>query len=110
MLMKILLDECLPKRLKRALSGYDVQTVPEAGWAGKKNGVLLKLMVNEFDVFITVDQNMEYQQALEDLPIAFIVLVAHNNKLETLQPLMAQVLLLLDTIKPGQVIDVHETQ
>src|SRR6266496_276311 len=101
--MKILLDECLPKRLKRELIGYDVQTVPEAGWAGKKNGVLLELMISEFDVFITVDQNMQYQQPLEDLPIAFIVLVAHNNKLETLQPLMTQVLSLLDTIKLGQV-------
>ena len=108
--MKILLDECLPKRLKRELIGHEVQTVPEAGWAGKKNGVLLKLMISDFDVFITVDQNMEYQQALETLPIAFIVLVAHNNKLETLQPLMAQILLLLDTIKPGQVIDIHESQ
>lgn len=106
--MKILLDECLPKRLKRELVGHEVQTVPEAGWAGEKNGVLLKLMVNAFDVFITVDQNMQYQQPLADVPIAFVVLVAHNNKVETLQPLMRQVLMLLDTIKSGQIIEVHE--
>lgn len=107
--MKILLDECLPKRLKRELIGHDVKTVPEAGWAGKKNGVLLQLMVNEFDVFITVDQNMQYQQPLEDMPIAFVVLVAHNNKLEILQPLMIQVLSVLEMLKPGQVVEVHET-
>ncbi|MBA3871096.1 MAG: DUF5615 family PIN-like protein [Anaerolineae bacterium] len=106
--MKILLDECLPKRLKGELTGHDVQTVPEAGWAGKKNGVLLKLMVEVFDVFITVDQNMQYQQPLEDLPIAFVVLVARNNKLETLQPMMAQVLWLLNTIKSGQLVEVRE--
>src|SRR5882724_8947714 len=105
--MRVLLDECLPKRLKRELTDHEVKTVPEAGWAGKKNGVLLKLMVEEFEVFITVDQNMQYQQPLEDLPIAFIILVAHNNKLETLKPLMQQVLLLLDTVSPGQVVDVH---
>ena len=107
--MKILLDECLPKRLKRELVGHEVQTVPEAGWTGKKNGVLLKLMVEKFDVFITVDQNMQYQQSLEDIPIAFVVLVAHNNKLETLQPLIAKVLSVVSTIQPGQVVDIHET-
>jgi predicted nuclease of predicted toxin-antitoxin system len=107
--MKILLDECLPKRLKRELVNHEVKTVPEAGWAGKKNGILLQLMIGEFDVFITVDQNMQYQQPLEDIPIAFIVLVAHNNKFETLQPLMSQVLSALNTIKSGEIIEVRET-
>ncbi len=107
--MKILLDECLPKRLKRELVSHEVKTVPEAGWAGKKNGVLLKLMIDEFDVFVTVDQNMQYQQMLEDIPMAFIVLIAHNNKFETLQPLMVEVLSVLDMIKTGQIIEVRET-
>ncbi len=107
--MKILLDECLPKRLKRELASHEVKTVPEAGWAGKKNGVLLKLMIDEFDVFVTVDQNMQYQQMLEDIPMAFIVLIAHNNTFETLQPMMVEVLSVLDTIKTGQIIEVRET-
>ena len=106
--MRILLDECLPKRLKRELVGHDVRTVPEAGWAGKKDGVLLKLMIGQFDVFITVDQNMQYQQPLVDIPLAFVVLVAYNNKFETLQPLMSKVLSVLSTIEIGQIVEVRE--
>jgi len=55
--MKILIDECLPKKLKRELPNHDVATVREKGWQGKKNGVLLRLMSGAFDVFITVDKN-----------------------------------------------------
>ena len=63
--MKILIDECLPRKLKYTLSDHDAITVPEAGWAGKKNGELLRLMSEEnFEVFITVDSNMQYQQQL----------------------------------------------
>lgn len=58
--MKVLLDECLPKKLKREVNGDVVKTVPEMGWAGKKNGVLLRLAEQEFDVLLTNDQNLEY--------------------------------------------------
>lgn len=61
--MGILLDECVPKPLKRQLSNYQVRTVVEMGWAGKKNGELLKLMQNEnFSVLLTANQNLRYQQ------------------------------------------------
>lgn len=63
--MRVLLDECLPHRLKQAIVGYDVATVSDAGWAGKSNGELLRLAVEEFDVFVTVDQNLPAQQNLE---------------------------------------------
>lgn len=53
--MKVLLDECLPKKLKRELEGHTIITVPEQGWAGIKNGELLRLAEAEFDVFITID-------------------------------------------------------
>jgi len=56
--MRVLLDECLPRRLKREIVGYEVVTVPEAGWAGKSNGELLALAAERFDVFVTVDQNL----------------------------------------------------
>ncbi len=55
--MRVLLDECLPKRLKNLLVGHEIQTVPEAGWAGKKHGGLIRLAAGNFDVFITIDKN-----------------------------------------------------
>lgn len=102
--MKILIDECLPRKLKWELSAHDVQTVPEAGWSGKKNGELLRLMAGVFDVFITLDSNMCYQQALQDVPVRFVVLSAINNKRETLVLLMPEVRLALETIQPGEII------
>jgi predicted nuclease of predicted toxin-antitoxin system len=104
--MRILIDECLPKRLKRELPEHEVFTVQEMGWSSKTNGELLSLMMGNFDVFLTNDQNLEYQQNLSEVPLAFIVLVAINNKLETLKPLMPQVLKVLPTIKAGTVISI----
>lgn len=106
--MKILIDECLPRRLKQELTSHQVRTVPEAGWAGKKNGTLLQLMAGMYDVFITIDNNLENQQQLADQPVAFIVLNAVNNKFATLQPLMPKVRETLETIQPGQIIRVSE--
>jgi predicted nuclease of predicted toxin-antitoxin system len=106
--MKILIDECLPKKLKQQLSEHEVSTVPENGWAGKKNGELLQLMNGEFDVFITVDSNMSYQQQLSDKDVAFIVLRAKTNRLEDLLPLMEKVKTKLETIQSGEVVKVGE--
>jgi hypothetical protein len=61
--VRILLDECLPRRLKRDLNGHDVRTVPEMGWASKENGDLLQLAESQFEVFLTVDRNLSYQRA-----------------------------------------------
>lgn len=63
--MRILLDECLPRKLKKDLIGHDVLTVPEMGWRGVKNGELLRRAKNSFDVFVTIDQGLQYQQNLE---------------------------------------------
>ena len=90
--MRVLLDECLPRRLKREFVGHDVKTAPEMGWASKKNGELLALAVGQFDVFISADRNLSYQQAPSSFDIAIIVLVALSNRLEDLRPLMASVL------------------
>ncbi len=65
--MRVLLDECLPKKLKRDIEADFAQTVPEAGWASKKNGELLRLAATNFDVLLTNDQNMEHQQNLKSL-------------------------------------------
>src|SRR3990172_2131829 len=100
--MKVLIDECLPRKLKHELPDHEVKTVPDAGWAGKKNGILLRLMADVFDIFITIDSNLEDQQQLAAQPVAFVVLSAVNNKLETLLPLMPDVRAALETIQPGQ--------
>jgi predicted nuclease of predicted toxin-antitoxin system len=67
--MRVLLDECIPRKLKTHLSGHECRTVPEAGWAGKRNGELLALAEGSFDVFLTLDKGVQYQQNLEDLII-----------------------------------------
>ncbi|MBI3651219.1 MAG: DUF5615 family PIN-like protein [Acidobacteria bacterium] len=102
--MRVLLDECLPRKLKRELSQHQVVTVPEAGWASRKNGDLLRLAEISFDVFITIDQNIPSQQNLASFNLAFIVLLAANNQLDTLKPLMPKVVQALFSIQPGDVI------
>lgn len=74
------------------------------GWAAFKNGELLTAAEAEFDVFLTVDQNIQHQQNLQDRPLAIIVLVARNNRLETLSPLMPEVTVILPTVRPGELI------
>jgi predicted nuclease of predicted toxin-antitoxin system len=104
--MRILIDECLPRRLKGELPGHTVSTVPEMTGSGKKNGELVELIAGDFDVFITVDQNMIYQQNLAGLSFAVIVLSASSNTLAGLTALMPQVAAALATIQPGDVVTV----
>jgi hypothetical protein len=78
--MRVLLDECVPRRLKRELPGHEVRTATERGWSGVKNGRLLALAEGEFDVFVTVDQNLKYQQNLTAFGIAVVLLAARNNR------------------------------
>jgi hypothetical protein len=105
--MRILLDECVPRRLRQELTGHDVHTVPEMGWSGKKNGELLQLMVGQgFEVLLTVDQNIRHQQNLQAAGVAVIVLVAPSNRLADLVPLMPSVQAALGSIKAGDVVEV----
>ena len=102
--MRILLDECLPRQLKNEIVGHSILTVQEMGWSSMKNGVLLKQMIGQFDVFITIDGNLQYQQNLSNAQIAVIVLKASNSKLESLKPLMADVRKRLNTIQLGEIV------
>jgi hypothetical protein len=86
--MKVLLNECLPRKLKGEVQADVVKTVPEMGWAGTKNGSLLRLVEREFDIFLTNDRNLEHQQNLKQFDLAVIVLVAFTNDIEDLRPLM----------------------
>jgi predicted nuclease of predicted toxin-antitoxin system len=104
--MKVLLDECLPRKLKFEVEADFVQTVPEAGWAGKQNGELLKLAEANFDLLLTNDQNMEHQQNLNKFNLAFIVLVAPTNDIDDLKPLMPTVNEVLQTIKAGEIVNI----
>jgi len=91
--MKILLDENLPKQLKSDFgSDYDVRTVRDMGWLGKKNGELLGLIVfNGFDYFVTLDKNLRYQQNLDRIELKIFLLLALNNRRETLQAFVEKV-------------------
>lgn len=83
--MKILLDECVTKRLKKHLEGFEVYTVSELGLSGTKNGKLMAYCVdNNFDILLTIDKNLMYQQSLEKYPVTIAVLNCFTSKLEEL--------------------------
>lgn len=100
--MNILLDECIDRKFAKEFVGYEIKTVPQMGWAGIKNGELLALAQAEFDVFITVDRNLSFQQNLSQFDIAVIVLQAPSNRLADLKPLVPKVLATLVTAAKGQ--------
>ena len=100
-LRKVLLDECVDRGLAKEITGYDVRTVPEAGWASIKNGELLGLAEIEFDVFITTDRNLMFQQNLPKYDLAVIVLAAKTNRLHDLLPLVPKILDAIPSAKSG---------
>jgi hypothetical protein len=102
--MRILLDESLPRGLKVELVGHDISTVVECGWSGVKNGKLLLLAAARFDAFVTADQNLQYQQNLSSLPISVVILVAHDNRLQTLRALVPDLLAGLDILQERSVL------
>ena len=105
--MKVLLDECVPRKLKNSLSGHECQTVPEAGFAGKRNGELLYLADQDgFEVFVTVDRGIEYEQNLARHKIAVIMLRTKSSRLVDLIPHVPEILRLLKSIKSGELIRV----
>ncbi len=105
--MRVLLDECVPRPLRRELSDHDVRTVTEMGWSGRKNGELLWLAASHgFDVFLTVDQNLPHQQALRQAGLAIVVLVARTNRLDDLIGLMPSVRNALGSVRPGELVTV----
>jgi len=102
--MKVLLDECLPRRLKKFLAAHEAQTVPDMGWAGKKNGELLSLLADKFEAFLTIDKNMVYQQNLQHLRFGVVVLSAPSNRLADLELLVPKILGALQNLQPGQIV------
>jgi predicted nuclease of predicted toxin-antitoxin system len=105
--MKLLLDECTPKRLTVDFTGHDVQTVEQTGLKGLKNGALLQQASSEFDVLITVDQNIPFQQHAANLGIAVVILKARSNRYSDLRTLVPQALEILRAIKAGEIVTIR---
>ncbi|HEY0429188.1 MAG TPA: DUF5615 family PIN-like protein [Pyrinomonadaceae bacterium] len=104
--MKVLLDECVTHYLKRDFAGHEVFTVEEAGFKGLKNGQLLQAASGEYDVLVTVDQNLQYQQNLKNLGIAVIILKAERSTYPMLKPLMPRALSVIEKIEAGEIVTV----
>lgn len=101
MLKRVLLDECVPRRLSKERVGHDVTTVPAHGWSGVKNGNLLRLAATEFDCLLTVDTNLQFQQNTS-LPIAVLLVKGKYNTLPTMQKLVPDMLAALSEMQPCQ--------
>ena len=101
--MRVLLDECVDWRLSRAIVGHDVKTARQMGWTAVKNGELLGLAIGHFDVFVTVDQGLFYQQNVRTLGNAVIVLHGKTSRLADLLSLVPALIAAIDTAKPGTV-------
>ena len=104
--MRILLDESLPVELALELIGHDVISVQKMGWSGLKNGELLARAAGRFDIMITADQNLPYQQNLDTLPIAVIVVTAKSNRIDALRDLIPGILSALSSIRPCTLVQV----
>ena len=104
--MRILLEENLPRKLAGHLIGHTCRTVVECGWSGKKNGELLGLADPQFDVLLTLDKNLPYQQNLDTKRIAVLIVRARSNRIQDLFPVIPECLAALKKIQPRQVVRV----
>ena len=107
--MRVLLDEQLPRQLARHLAGHDVRTVQQESWAGLENGMLLTAAENAgFEVFLTGDRNLDYQQNLRNRLLGVVVLAAPSNALEDLLPLLSEALPAIANVRPGELLRVPD--
>jgi predicted nuclease of predicted toxin-antitoxin system len=99
--VKVLLDECVDWRLARDIAGHEVKTARQMGWTTIKNGELLALAAGQFEVFVTVDRNLSFQQNLVSYSIAVVVLCAKTNRLVDLKQLIPKLLAAMESARPG---------
>jgi hypothetical protein len=104
--VRILLDECVPARLRRAFPGHAVPTVSEMGWRSSKDATLLMLAEKSFDVFVTVDRRLSVDNDLSRYRLGFIVVAVLNNRLESFEPIFDRLKQAAETVKPGGMINV----
>ncbi|HEV8721672.1 MAG TPA: DUF5615 family PIN-like protein [Candidatus Binatia bacterium] len=106
--MRVLLDEQLPRHLAREIGGHDVSTVQQRGWAGLKNGELLRVAADAgFEVLVTADRNLQFQQNLSQSRLGIILLIASSNALEDLLPLVPSLLAAIPNSRPAQLLRVE---
>jgi predicted nuclease of predicted toxin-antitoxin system len=98
--VRILLDECLPAELADELRGHQVRTVQQLGWSSVDNGALLQRAAGQFDIFVTIDKHIERTQKLP-VTLAIITIKARTNRIQDLRPLVAELLRVIDRIRPG---------
>lgn len=106
--MKLLLDECVPRRLRRKFEVFQVFTIEAAGFKGLKNGRLLAAASKDYDVLITVDKNLRYQQNETTLPIAVVLLSAFSNRVQDLEPLAEDAMRVLAKLRKGEFIEIEQ--
>ncbi|MGA9994650.1 MAG: DUF5615 family PIN-like protein [Pyrinomonadaceae bacterium] len=99
--MKVFVDECVNFKLMRYLTGYTFVHVRDTPWRGMKNGALLRVVAPDFDVLLTTDKNLQYQQNLKKFPMAFIIMRPISNNIESLLPLVPDTLAALNRIAAG---------
>lgn len=105
--MRLLLDECIPRKLKDSFPSHDCRCATDEGWAGKKNGELLSLAEKSgFQVFLTLDRGLEYQQNLKSRVIAIVLIRTKSNRLADLICHVPEISRVLPTIQPGQLAKV----
>lgn len=100
------MDEDVPRPLRRALPGFEIQTVVEAGWSGVRNGELLRRAESAFDVFLTADRNLPFQQTISRLRLGVVVLAIGSTKLSDLLPFATQISVAMETVNPGEVMQI----
>jgi predicted nuclease of predicted toxin-antitoxin system len=107
--MRLLIDECVPRKLKSFFEpqGYECETVQDVGFSGKTNGELLKLAEDNFDVLVTVDRNIQYQQNVTNRKIAILILCASSNDIGDISRLVPDAVTALRSIRQGQVVEVQ---
>ncbi len=105
--MRIFLDECIDRRLANDIAGHEVKTALQMGWASIKNGELLALAEQQFEIFVTVDRNLSFQQHLPRYKLAVIVLRAQSNRLRDLRPLVPKLLEVLPVARQGEVLGIN---
>jgi len=101
--MRLLLDEHLPVGLCAELHGHAVDTVSGRGWTGIKNGELLRRMTGQYDVLVTMDRSIEFQQRLSTLPFGIVLMRARSNRMQDLRPLVPSIPSALDAVDPGRI-------
>lgn len=105
--MKVLLDECLPLDFRHSFPGHEAHTVQWAGFKGKKNGDLLRVAeISGYEVLLTIDQGIPYQTDSAGRKISIILVRSQTNRIEDLAPLVDEILRVLPTIQPGQIITI----